>query len=67
MQQPTWPDQDKLDGARSKVEKLNLRLKSVVEQLTPLEKEKFKIQEDVKYYESRVEKLTARLKEAKNG
>lgn len=60
-------DQDKLDGAKSRLVKLKVRLEGILEQLNPLEKERDKLQGDLKYYKGRVEKLTARLKEVKNG
>lgn len=58
---------DKLDASKSRLEKLNIRLKGILEQLNPLVSERDKLQKDIKYYEGRVEKLTARLKEVENG
>lgn len=53
--------QDKLDAAKSRLVKLNVKLESILEQLDPLEEKKLKLQGDLKYYEGRVEKLTIRL------
>ena len=64
-------DKDKLDATKARLKKLTTRLESIIEQLNPLEDERDKLQRDIKYYEGRVKKLTARLsiyrKEAKYG
>ena len=64
-------DKGKLDTTKARLKKLIIRLESILEQLNPLGDERDKLQRDVKYYEGRIKKLTARLltykKEANDG
>jgi len=53
--------EDKLDRFKTKLEQLDAELQVVLLQLEPLEGRRDKIKGDMKYFEGRVENLTARL------
>jgi len=53
--------EEKRDRFKTKLEQLNAGLQVVLLQLEPLEIKRDKIKGDMKYFEGRVENLTARL------
>ena len=57
-------DADKLETAKSKLEKLKRQSASVYREWKPLDDRLRGIKEDIKYYTGRVEKITVRLNKA---